>query len=357
MKTAVYHLDPGKPAAELVQEKAIQEAAAILQRGGLVAFPTETVYGLGADATNPRAVAGIFLAKGRPADNPLIVHIATWEDFLALAAEVPPQAADLAELFWPGPLTMVVRRSPKIPDAVTAGLETVGIRMPAHPVALAMLRVAGVPVAAPSANRSGSPSPTRGEDVLVDLDGRIDLLLDAGPTGVGLESTVLDLTTPVPTILRPGGVTREELGRVLPQVQLDPGLTGQEKPRSPGMKYRHYAPRAELLLVEGDNVEALARRVKELARQKKQAGLRVGIMATAETLPLYQELEEEGILLRVVGERKDLRTVAARLFALLREMDRLQCHTILAEAVPEKGIGLAIMNRLRKAAGGKVVHA
>ncbi len=337
---------------------ALKRAGGILREGGLVAFPTETVYGLGADALNPEAVQKIYLAKGRPSDNPLIVHIADEQALAPLVSEIPTQAEQLMEKFWPGPLTLVLPRSPRIPDRVTGGLATVAVRMPDHPVALALLKEAGVPVAAPSANLSGRPSPTTAQHVWQDLAGRVEMIIDSGPVGVGVESTVLDLTTETPMILRPGGVTAEELEQVLgKKPALDPSLTatkaadpaggqGEELvPRSPGMKYTHYSPEAQVILVEGD-LPVMVETIQRLAGEHLGQGLKVGIMATSET----QEAYREGTVISV-GSRGDLSTVAANLYGSLREFDARGVQVILAEGFDQAGLGAAVMNRLTKAAG------
>ncbi|HHY46397.1 MAG TPA: threonylcarbamoyl-AMP synthase [Firmicutes bacterium] len=347
VETRVLVVDPDKP-----DVAAIRYAARILQDGGLVAFPTETVYGLGGDATNPRAAMRIFEAKGRPPDNPLIVHIARREDLWLVARDVPQAAQDLVERFWPGPLTMVLPRTGMVPDAVTAGLDTVAVRMPDHGIALALIAEAGVPVAAPSANTSGKPSPTTADHVIQDLAGRIDLVIDGGPTPVGVESTVIDMTSTPPVILRPGGATREDISEVLGEVMVSPVALGTKMPlsegvpRSPGMKYTHYSPDAEVRLFEGDPRRVVPRLQAE-AKGLIAMGKRVGIMCTDETKGAYQGLS---VLVKSAGSRRDLSTVASRVFALLREFDRDGADIILVEGVPETGLGFAIMNRLRKAA-------
>ncbi|MDN5347021.1 MAG: L-threonylcarbamoyladenylate synthase [Clostridia bacterium] len=334
----------------------IRLAARILARGGVVAFPTETVYGLGANALDARAVRRIFRAKGRPQDNPLIVHVANMEMVDDLVAEIPPIAGLLMERFWPGPLTLVLPKSDLVPPEVTAGLDTVGIRMPAHPVALALIKAARLPIAAPSANLSGRPSPTTGHHVLRDLHGRIDAVVDGGPASVGVESTVLDLTTPVPTILRPGGVTLEELQKILGRVELDPAVVSEAgHPRAPGMKYTHYAPQGNLFLVAGDTPKVAAR-INRLVKSFKAAGLRVGALLTVETAACYRP-EIQPDYLEIIGSRNDLGTVAARLFAALHNCDRHRVQIILTETFPEKGLGLAIMNRLRKASAHRIIQA
>ncbi|NLW07862.1 MAG: threonylcarbamoyl-AMP synthase [Clostridia bacterium] len=335
----------------------IRLAAKILSRGGVVAFPTETVYGLGANALDSRAVRRIFYAKGRPADNPLIVHIASFRDLKKLVAYIPPRTRLLAHHFWPGPLTLVLPRSEIIPDVVTAGLDTVGIRMPSHPVARALIRVAHLPIAAPSANISGRPSPTTGHHVLRDMGGKIDAVVDAGPADVGVESTVLDLTTPVPMILRPGGVTKESLEAVLGKVMLDPALQQQQQvtaPRAPGLKYRHYAPQGELFLVAGELTRVTAR-IRALVAAWQQKGCRVAVLATTETAAAYRE-DPRPDYLAVLGSRSRLDSIAANLFSALRNCDRYHIDIILAEAVAEEGLGLAIMNRLRKSSANRIIR-
>lgn len=344
--TRVFTTSPVKPGPEL------DKPARILREGGLVAFPTETVYGLGASVFSEDALRRLYLAKGRPIDNPLIVHVASLEDVESLVSEISAQQRRLMQRFWPGPLTLVFRRGAQVSASVSAGLDTVAVRMPAHPVALELIARSCVPIAAPSANLSGGPSPTTARHVLDDLDGRIDAVVDGGPTGVGVESTVLDLTGDVPVILRPGGVTREELEEFLGNVEVNHGLGRQEEetPSSPGMKYRHYAPKAELWLVEGPR-DAQSTRIKALLRDLGKRGLKAGIMASSETASSY-----EGCPVRVLGSREEPRQIASRLYEVLRELDSQGLDVILAEGIDTSGIGLAIMNRLRKAAT-RVVHA
>ncbi|MBP2019763.1 L-threonylcarbamoyladenylate synthase [Symbiobacterium terraclitae] len=346
--TRVLQVDAVKP-----EPAAIAEAAAILRAGDVVAFPTETVYGLGASALDGEAVARIYAAKGRPSDNPLIVHIADRAQLEGLVSEVPAVAERLMDLYWPGPLTLVMRRGPAVAPEVTCGLDTVGVRMPDHPVALALVRAAGVPIAAPSANRSGRPSPTAAEHVLEDLAGRIPVVLDAGETGVGVESTVLDVTVDPPVLLRPGGVTLEELEAAVGPVEVAPAVRGEdpgERPRSPGMKYKHYAPRAPLILVDGP-VMQMQDKIRDLAMEYLEEGKRVGILCSAESRGVYV-----APVILEYGARADLGGVASDLFAALRAFDRHGVDVILAEGVPTTGIGLAIMNRLRQAAGGRVIQ-
>ncbi|HLO03903.1 MAG TPA: L-threonylcarbamoyladenylate synthase [Symbiobacteriaceae bacterium] len=347
MHTEVVLVSPEAPS-----EEAIAPAAAALKAGHLVAFPTETVYGLGANALDGAAVAQIFAAKGRPADNPLIVHVADRSALGQVVREIPPKAIALMDGFWPGPLTLVLPRQEAIPTEVSAGLATVGVRMPSHPIALALIRAAGVPIAAPSANRSGRPSPTSAEHVLEDMVGRIPWVLDGGETGVGLESTVLDLTVDPPVLLRPGGVTVEQLQQVIGEVQIDPGVNGvvhTSRPRSPGMKYTHYAPKAPVILVEGPVLRMQAK-IVDLTAEYQVEGKRVGILCATESMGRYG-----APVVLDYGGRHQLDMVAANLFRALRAFDRHRVDVVLAEAVPETGIGLAVMNRLRRAAGGKVV--
>ena len=321
--------------------KTIQKAARIIKKGGLVAFPTETVYGLGANALDKKAVRKIFEAKGRPLDNPVIVHIANFEDLTKLVRKIPKEAEILAKKFWPGPLTFILFKKKIIPDEVTAGTKTVAIRMPKNKIALKLIKAAGVPIAAPSANLAGKPSPTKAEHVFEDLGDKIDLILDGGPTKIGVESTVLDLTVKPPQILRPGGISFEELKKVIKNIQPHPSLLGKKfkgKAKSPGMKYRHYAPRAPLILVK--------RNLKEKIKKYQKQGKKVGVLASDETKKFYQGAD----LVLSCGSRKNLKKVARNLFKVFREFDRKKVNIILAETFPEEGIGFAIMHRLKKAA-------
>lgn len=347
METKVLRVDAAHP-----EDEVIALAAEVIRGGGIVAFPTETVYGLGADATNGEAVAKVFAAKGRPSDNPLIVHVADMDQVHQVAREVPPVARKLMEEFWPGPLTLVLNKQPSVPDEVTGGLDTVGVRMPSHPVAHALIAAAGVPIAAPSANASGRPSPTAAEHVLEDMAGRIPLVLDGGETGVGLESTVLDVTIDPPMLLRPGGVTLEELRQCIGEVAVSGAVHGElveGAPRSPGMKYRHYAPKARLLVVDGQ-VLPMQEKIRALCEEFQQEGKRVGIMCSVESRGVYRA---EVVL--EYGSRGNLASIASDLFSALRAFDRHGVDVILAEGVPATGLGLAIMNRLRRAAGGRVI--
>jgi len=350
-KTLVLKVDSEEPDVEK-----IHVAADFIKRGGLVAFPTETVYGLGANALNAEAVLALFEAKKRPLDNPPIVHVCDVKDVCRLAETVPSQAEALMERFWPGPLTLIFRRSDVVPDVTVAGLETIAVRMPRHNVALALIRESDCPIAAPSANLAGRPSPTSAEHVLDDLGGRIDAVLDAGPTVVGVESTVLDLTVDPPQVLRPGGTPFEVLREVLGKVELNPAVTAEkelrmEKVRSPGLRHKHYAPDAEVVVVEGE-VDAAVAKVDELVKLYREDGRRVGVLATDETVSRYS-----ADVVKSLGSRGDLAVVARNLFRLLREFDVEGVDVIVAEGVPAEGLGLAVMNRLRKASGYHIVKA
>lgn len=334
MKTRLFKIKPSRPSASL-----IQAAARVLRAGGLVAFPTETVYGLGADALSSAAVLRIFRAKGRPADNPLIVHIADADDLHRLAAHVPETALKLVRRFWPGPLTIVLTKTDLVPKAVTAGLDTVAIRMPAHPVALALIRASGLPIAAPSANSSGKPSPTSAKHVLEDLEGRIGILLDGGPTRIGIESTVVDLTTRVPQILRPGKISAAQIRRCIGPVRSPKRSPRVKNPRSPGMKYRHYAPKARLILVEGSK-PIVVRRIQSLIRE--HAGLSIAVLTT------NRRRVYPGAHTVFIGSSAN--AIARHLFRVLREMDEHGVSLVLSEGVHVAGFGAAVMNRLRKAA-------
>ncbi|NLF27119.1 MAG: threonylcarbamoyl-AMP synthase [Clostridiales bacterium] len=326
--------------------EAIRRAAELIRAGEVVGFPTETVYGLGADGLNPAAVEKIFEAKGRPGDNPLILHIAEVPELLPLIAGEPGAAArKLMDAHWPGPLTLIFPKSALVPDRATAGLPTVAVRMPSHPVARRLIRLAGVPVAAPSANRSGRPSPTTAADVLEDMDGRIPLILDGGPCEVGLESTVVDLVGPVPRVLRPGFVTAAQIRAAAGASELDPAVLAPlpegERPRSPGMKYRHYAPAGEVTAFRGPGA------VGEIIRRYDGADAAL-ILALEGNVPRYGNR-------RVLSLGKDESAMAAALFRALREADRLGAEQILCECVEPEGVGLAVMNRLLRAAGFRVV--
>lgn len=333
-----------------IKDEELKEASAVIRSGGLVAFPTETVYGLGGDATNPEASRKIYAAKGRPSDNPLIVHIADFSQLRNIVAEVPQEAEKLAEAFWPGPLTMILRKNDVIPYETTGGLDTVAIRMPSHPVARAFLQDSGCMIAAPSANTSGRPSPTTAQHVWGDLHGKIEILLDGGPVGIGIESTIVDLSEERPMILRPGFITQEMLSAVLGDVGMDPGLASEnskQPPKAPGMRYRHYAPKADLTLVEGTMEEVISK-INALTREAQAMGKSVGVLATEENKDRY--VADHVI---VIGQRQDEAEIARHLFDVLRQFDDLQVDLIYSESFVAAGVGQAIMNRLLKAAGHK----
>ena len=393
MKTAVRKI--GKEELNTAEGRQIlAEAGALLRAGELVAFPTETVYGLGADALQPEAAKKIYAAKGRPSDNPLIVHIADISSLSRIAEEVPEAARLLADAFWPGPLTMILKKSAEVPRETTGGLDTVAVRMPEHPAALALIRAAGGFVAAPSANTSGRPSPTRAEHVYEDLNGKIPLILDGGEVGIGLESTIVDLSVDIPTILRPGYITEEMVREAAGAARTDPGLISEnskEPPKAPGMKYRHYAPKAEMTLVSGEE-EAVVAKICSLAEESRKQGKRVGILVESGTAGKYREklaklrggegnspLPSAGpgevrgagtgvkisgrakqpceILIRSAGSRQDDEEIARNLYALLREFDALGVDVIYSECFDTPRMGQAIMNRMRKAAGQRVIEA
>jgi L-threonylcarbamoyladenylate synthase len=351
MKTLLLKVDAENPDPTI-----IQTAADFIRKGGLVAFPTETVYGLGADALNSEAVLALFAAKKRPLDNPPIVHVADLKEVGRLVLEVPPKAKVLMEKFWPGPLTLIFKRSSLVPKVTVAGLDTVAIRMPKHKVALELIRQSRCPIAAPSANLAGKPSPTTAQHVYEDLNGRIDAILDGGATNIGVESTVVDLSVDPPMLLRPGGTPYEVLKKVLGDLKLHPFVEAEQELslqqiRSPGMKHKHYAPKAEVILVEG-KIPAVTLKIKALAESYKLESKKVGILATDETQSAYT-----ADVVKSLGSRSNLATVAQNLFRLLREVDAENVDVILAEGVSSEGLGLAVMNRLRKASAYHIIKA
>ncbi len=343
--TRVYRVDPLNP-----DERALSECSEIVLKGGIVVFPTETVYGLGASAYDSRSVRKIFVAKGRPLDNPLIVHIAKIEQLKQVASEIPKEVWKLIEKVWPGPLTVVLKKSDRIVPEVTAGLETVAVRMPAHPVALRLIELS-TPIAAPSANLSGRPSPTSEHHVLLDMFGRVDALILAGDTFLGVESTIISFVHDPPMLLRPGPLPVEKiveiLGIELKIPEFARGFGAADRALAPGTKYRHYAPRTKLVLVESRDVEKMVEEIVRLAEKYLAEGFKVAIIATRETMDRYRDLS---VRLLCIGSRNNLYEVAKNLFKTLRELDRLGVDLALVESFEERGIGLAIMNRLRKAA-------
>ena len=355
IQTEVIQIDAARPEAAT-----IERAAALIQAGKVVVFPTETVYGLGADALQTRAVEGIFAAKGRPFSDPLIVHIASEDALEDLTRALPEMVKQLTRKFWPGPLTLILPRSPLVPDLVTAGLETVAVRMPGHPVALALIRAVGSPIAAPSANRFMHTSPTTAQHALADLDGRVPLILDGGPCAVGVESTVLDLCSAVPTILRPGGISLEALRTVLPEVQLSTRDNVEREnaqketvaQKAPGQLFSHYAPSIPLLLFEGP-VEAMRAAILSEIQRRRVDGEYVGVLVADEDVALFQE---SGALVRALGSAAAPEQVAVTLFAGMRALEAAGVQVILCRSFDEHGLGLAVRDRLLRAASGRVLN-
>ncbi|MCL2134096.1 MAG: L-threonylcarbamoyladenylate synthase [Candidatus Bathyarchaeota archaeon] len=348
-KTILLQINPENP-----DPAKIQIAVEIIKKGGLVAFPTETVYGLGANALNSNAVLALFKAKNRPLDNPPILHVANNSQVYQLVKEVPKNAKILMNNFWPGPLTLIFKRSKTIPKEVTAGLDTIAIRMPSNNIALALIKQSNVPIAAPSANLSGTPSPTTAQHVYDDLNGKIDVILDGGQTIIGVESTVIDLSVDPPLLLRPGGISLENIQTVLPNVVLHPFVTSEQDltikyAHSPGMMHKHYAPNANVILIEGTVPEIISK-ITILSEQYTREGKKVGILATDETQKNYA-----AYLVKSMGSRSNLNTIANKLFKALREFNENSVDIILAEGIPIEGMGLAIMNRLRKASGYHII--
>ena len=344
MQTRFWQLDKNKKL-----EIQLAEAAELVRRGEVVAFPTETVYGLGANGLDGEAAKKIFAAKGRPADNPLILHIADKKTMKLLSTNLSPSALRLMDSFWPGPLTIIVPKSPLIPTEVTAGLETVAIRMPNHPIAKVLIELAGCPIAAPSANKSGKPSPTTAQAVQEDMEGVIAGIIDGGASNIGVESTIVDTTSPVPTILRPGGITLEMLEEVLGVVEIDPGLLqANQRPKAPGMKYRHYAPRADMYLLEGQDVSA---QICYFVGQALAHGKKIGVLAASDAVSKLAISEQ--IILHSWGSTQ--LELAEKLYDYLRRFDQENVDVIVAQGVSEEGLGLAIMNRMRKAAGNNIL--
>ena len=344
-ETKVIKIDP-----QNMRDGDFEEAVKLLREDKLVAFPTETVYGLGGNALNPEASSKIYAAKGRPSDNPLIVHIADPKELNVLCESVPETAWKLAEEFWPGPLTMIMNKSAIVPKSTTGGLDTVAVRLPSHPVAKRLIELCGLYIAAPSANASGRPSTTRAEHVIEDLDGRIDMIIDGGPVDIGLESTIVDLTGEVPLILRPGFITIEKLRAVIPDIEYDKAVISHEKnenivAKAPGMKYRHYAPKGDLTICQGDPGKVIET-INALAAAREAEGKRTAVLATSENLDRYK-----CHIVKSVGSRNDEEGIAAVLFDILREFDELKVDYIYSESFDESNLGQAIMNRLLKAAG------
>ena len=348
MKTILEKIDKNQNNTDI-----IREAGRILKEGGLVAFPTETVYGLGADALNEDAAKKIYAAKGRPSDNPLIIHITNMKALEKIVSEVPEKAVKVAEKYWPGPLTMIFNKSDIVPYGTTGGLDTVAVRMPVDEIAREVIDAGGGYIAAPSANTSGRPSPTTAQHVAEDLTGRVDMIVDGGAVEIGVESTILDMTVEPPMILRPGAITKEMFEEVIGEVTIDRTLIrpdSRQVPKAPGMKYRHYAPKADLTVVEG-STKAVQEKICALVEEKIRAGEKVGVIATEESIKAYPE----GIV-KCIGTRADEESIARHLFAVLREFDDCGVTYIYSEAFDTPQMGQAIMNRLMKAAGQKKIQ-
>ena len=348
MKTEYVDLREGKDIKE-----GIKKAAEIIKRGGLVAFPTETVYGLGANGLDENAVPKIYEAKGRPSDNPLILHISKLDEIEHIVKEIPKSALILAEEFWPGPLTMVFKKSERIPYRTTGGLESVAIRMPSNKIARELIKAAGVPIAAPSANSSGRPSPTKAAHVIYDLDGKIDMVIDGGEVDIGIESTIVDVTGEVPVILRPGFITEKMLSEAIGRVEIDEVVKSLSpdkdlKPKAPGMKYRHYAPRGKMTIYKGSHSKVVERINEEIS---KLEGKKTGVLATDETKSYYK-----ADIIISLGSREDGESIAHNLFDALRKFDDEDVEFIYSEGFDENKLGFAIMNRLHKSAGYNIIN-
>lgn len=353
MDTKIVKLD-----IDNVNEDAIKEAGSIIRNGGLVAFPTETVYGLGANALDAQAASKVYEAKGRPSDNPLIAHICDREMLTPLVKNIPETATKLMDAFWPGPLTLIFEKSDIVPKGTTGGLDTVAVRFPNHPIARRLIKESGVPIAAPSANLSGKPSPTLGQHVIDDMNGRIDMIIDGGMVGMGLESTIIDVTVEPPMILRPGFVTYGMAEEVVGQIEIDQAILKKPKeeikPKAPGMKYRHYAPSADFSIYRG-KAQKVADKIILLANEKSNEGKNVGIISADQNLKLYKGKLNENIEVVSLGDLDKPETIAGKLFKALRDFDKSGTQYIFGEAFSEEDIGWAIMNRLTKAAGYNII--
>ena len=350
METKIITIDRNNPDKEL-----LQSAGKLLKEGGLVAFPTETVYGLGGDGLQKDAAERIYAAKGRPSDNPLILHIADIDALPVLAVDIPELAYRLAEKFWPGPLTMILKKSEAVPYTTTGGLETVAVRMPSDEIAREIIRASGTYIAAPSANLSGRPSPTRAEHVIEDMSGRIEMIVDGGASDIGLESSIIDLSGDTPMILRPGYITKEDFEQVVAEVEYDSAVLATKLQESvvakaPGMKYRHYAPKGQITIVEG-NPEAVAEKINSLAEEQVARGFRVAVLCAEETKDSYRC---ENIY--CLGSLKNEKEISAHLFEVLRRFDTEQMEVIYSESFDKTKLAGAIMNRLRKAAGYQIIQ-
>lgn len=353
MNTVTVKIDRSKAEFTEVEDAALRRAGEVIRAGGLVAFPTETVYGLGGDALNRESSRKIYAAKGRPSDNPLIVHICKFEDIRQIVKEVPEEACRIAEAFWPGPLTMILPKSELVPKETTGGLDTVAVRFPSDKIAQKLIEYSGGYIAAPSANLSGRPSPTVAKYVAEDMDGRIEMIIDGGAVGIGLESTIIDLTVSPPQILRPGYVTEEMLRKVLGRVDTDVTILSADSgqaPKAPGMKYRHYAPKGELTIVEGEP-DAVVAYINGQVQKARENGEKTGVIGTDECAGRYC-----ADVVKSVGSREDEESIARHLFTALREFDDENVERMYSESFDSAGLGQAIMNRLLKAAGHHVVR-
>lgn len=353
MNTVTVKIDRSKAEFTEAEDAALHRAGEVIRAGGLVAFPTETVYGLGGDALNRESSRKIYAAKGRPSDNPLIVHICKFEDIRRIVKEVPEEACKIAEAFWPGPLTMILPKSELVPKETTGGLDTVAVRFPSDKIAQKLIEYSGGYIAAPSANLSGRPSPTVAKYVAEDMDGRIEMIIDGGEVGIGLESTIIDLTVSPPQILRPGYVTEEMLRKVLGRVDTDVTILSADSgqaPKAPGMKYRHYAPKGELTIVEGEP-DAVVAYINGQVRKARENGEKTGVIGTDECAGRYC-----ADVVKSVGSREDEESIARHLFTALREFDDENVERMYSESFDSAGLGQAIMNRLLKAAGHHVVR-
>ena len=342
-----------KADSENINKEIMEKAAGILKKGGLVAFPTETVYGLGANGLDAAACKKIYEAKGRPSDNPLILHIGDISQLDIIVKSVPEKAKMIMDKFWPGPVTLVFEKKDIVPDSVSGGLKTVAVRFPSNKLARELINTFGLPVAAPSANTSGKPSPTKAEHVLNDMNGKIDMIIDGGSCDVGLESTILDVSTETASLLRPGAITKEMIEAVIGEISVDPAVYKQlskgEKPKAPGMKYKHYSPDADVSLVTGDE-ERVIEKINSLVKEDKKNGLKTGVMCREKNKNSYN-----ADVVLSVGE--NIETAGTRLFDLLREFDALDVKKAYSETFDETGEGMAVMNRLKKAAGHKFIEA
>lgn len=333
-----------------IEHQKIKYAASVIKEGGIVAFPTETVYGLGASIFNEKAIKNVFLAKGRPADNPLIAHVDSVEQVKTIVTEILPVASKLMQKYWPGPLTLIMEKRNTVPYIASAGLETIAVRMPNSIVALELIREAGVPIVAPSANSSGRPSPTTAQHVIDDLKGKVDVIIDAGSAKIGIESTVLDVTITPPAILRPGLILQEDISCVVNTNKCEQRLISEDIPKCPGMKYKHYSPKADLIIIKGYTNDVITK-INELLLENQTKGIRSGVMATDQTKNEYKSSNVISL-----GDRNNMAELAANLFKVLREFDKQKIDVIFTEALNENGVGVAIMNRLYKASGYNIIN-